>query len=76
MMQSFRYDVCVQFNRKTKLAEELNQPLQVDEQEFDSFDGYFRDPSLATESMLAWGLNQHLDPVSYTHLTLPTTPYV
>ena len=36
MMQSFRYDVCVQFNRKTKLAEELNQPLQVDEQEFDS----------------------------------------
>ena len=23
-----------------------------------------------------WGLYAHLGPVSYTHLTLPTTPYV
>lgn len=43
------------------MTEESNQPLQVDENESGSFEGYFRDPSLANESMLAWGLSQHLD---------------
>ena len=28
------------------------------------------------ETPLLWVLNESLGPVSYTHLTLPTTPYV
>lgn len=39
---------------------EINHLSQGDEHEFGSFEGYFRDPSLAAESSLAWGLGQRM----------------
>ena len=36
--------------------------------------GYFSDPKLPRGSLRDWSING--DSVSYTHLTLPTTPYV
>ncbi|MCA1326039.1 hypothetical protein [Herbaspirillum sp. alder98] len=43
------------------MTEELNQPPRADEQDSGSFESYFRDPALAGESSLAWGVGQRLD---------------
>ena len=36
----------------------------------------FADLDLLKESAIKWQAEKRLMPVSYTHLTLPTTPYV
>ena len=39
----------------------MPDPQQYEDQESSTFEGYFRDPSMAAESPLAWALNQRLD---------------
>jgi len=53
----------IESGQENKLTEESNQPLRADEQESGSFESYFRDPAMAQESSLAWGLGQRLDVV-------------
>lgn len=39
----------------------MPDPQQFEDQESSTFEGYFRDPSLAADTPLAWALNQRLD---------------